>query len=111
MLRCRILLEGANSPTTPKADEILNEKGVYVAPDVVCNSGGVIVSYFEWVQNLQHLRWDEDDVNKRLQQIIKRGYADVAERCRKDQTSPRIAAYELGIQRVVAAARTRGYIP
>src|SRR4029079_19690745 len=62
-LRCKVLLEGANSPTTPKADEILSDKGVYIAPDVLCNAGGVIVSYFEWVQNLQHFRWDEDEVN------------------------------------------------
>jgi glutamate dehydrogenase (NAD(P)+) len=110
-LNCRILLEGANSPTTPKADEILNDKGVYIAPDVLCNAGGVIVSYFEWVQNLQHFRWDEDEVNQRLEKIIKRGYAEVAEKCKDDQTTPRIAAYELGIERVVEASRTRGYIP
>jgi len=110
-LNCRILLEGANSPTTPKADEILTDKGVYIAPDVVCNAGGVIVSYFEWVQNLQHFRWDEAEVNERLEKIIKRGFGDIAAKCRDDQTSPRIAAYELGIQRVVEASRIRGYIP
>src|SRR3954447_6898224 len=111
VLNCRIVLEGANSPTTPKADEILHDKGVYVAPDVLCNAGGVIVSYFEWVQNLQHFRWDEEEVNDRLEKIIKRGFAEVAEKCKADQTTPRIAAYELGIARVVEAAQTRGYIP
>ena len=110
-LNCKVLLEGANSPTTPKADEILNDKGVYIAPDVLCNAGGVIVSYFEWVQNLQHFRWDEDEVNQRLEKIIKRGFAEVAEKCKADKTTPRIAAYELGISRVVEASRTRGYIP
>jgi len=110
-LRCRIVLEGANSPTTPAADEILHDKGVYIAPDVVANAGGVIVSYFEWVQNLQHFRWDEDDVNQRLEKIIKRGYGEVAEKAESDGVSPRVAAYELGISRVVEAARTRGYIP
>jgi glutamate dehydrogenase (NAD(P)+) len=110
-LNCKILLEGANSPTTPKADAILSDKGVYIAPDVLCNAGGVIVSYFEWVQNLQHFLWDEDEVNGRLEKIIKRGFGEVAEKCRSDETTPRIAAYELGIQRVVDASRTRGYIP
>jgi glutamate dehydrogenase (NAD(P)+) len=110
-LNCRILLEGANSPTTPKADQILTDKGVYIAPDVVCNAGGVIVSYFEWVQNLQHFRWDEHEVNQRLEKIIKRGFREVAEKGKVDGTTPRVAAYELGIARVVDASRTRGYIP
>jgi glutamate dehydrogenase (NAD(P)+) len=110
-LNCKVLLEGANSPTTPKADEILNDKGVYIAPDVLCNAGGVIVSYFEWVQNLQHLRWEEAEVNDRLEQIIKRGFSEVAEKSKQDDVTPRVAAYELGIQRVVEASRTRGYIP
>jgi glutamate dehydrogenase (NAD(P)+) len=111
MLKCKVLLEGANSPTTPKADAILNDKGVYIAPDVLCNAGGVIVSYFEWVQNLQHFLWDENEVNGRLEKIIKRGFREVAHKCKADKTSPRVAAYELGIQRVVEASRTRGYIP
>jgi glutamate dehydrogenase (NAD(P)+) len=111
LLRCKVLLEGANSPTTPKADAILSDKGVYIAPDVLCNAGGVIVSYFEWVQNLQHFLWDEDEVNGRLEKIIKRGFGEIAKKCEDDETSPRIAAYELGIQRVVEASRTRGYIP
>jgi glutamate dehydrogenase (NAD(P)+) len=110
-LNCKVLLEGANSPTTPKADEILSDKGVYIAPDVLCNAGGVIVSYFEWVQNLQHFRWDEDEVNGRLEKIIKRGLREVSEKADADDTTPRIAAYELGIERVVEASRTRGYIP
>ena len=111
LLNCKVLLEGANSPTTPTADAILRDKGVYIVPDVLCNAGGVIVSYFEWVQNLQHFRWDEDEVNQRLEKIIKRGFAEVAGKCSQDGTTPRIAAYELGIQRVVEASRTRGYIP
>ena len=78
---------------------------------MLCNAGGVIVSYFEWVQNLQHFRWDEDEVNERLETIIKRGFREVAKKARADQTTPRVAAYELGIERVVDASRTRGYIP
>jgi glutamate dehydrogenase (NAD(P)+) len=111
LLNCKILLEGANSPTTPKADKILTDKGVYIAPDVVCNAGGVIVSYFEWVQNLQHFLWEEDEVNSKLEKIIKRGFAEIAQKAEADDTTPRIAAYELGISRVVEASRTRGYIP
>jgi len=110
LLNCRVLLEGANSPTTPKADSILSDKGVYIAPDVLCNAGGVIVSYFEWVQNLQHFLWDEAEVNGRLEKIIKRGFREVAQKCEDEDIPPRIAAYELGIERVVEASRTRGYI-
>ncbi len=111
LLRCRILLEGANSPTTPKADEILNENGVLVIPDVMANAGGVVVSYFEWVQNLQHFRWDEREVNDKLGTIMRRAYREVRARCEEDDSvPPRVAAYELGIERVVEAARTRGYI-
>jgi glutamate dehydrogenase (NAD(P)+) len=109
-LNCRVLLEAANSPTTPKADAILSDKGVYIAPDVLCNAGGVIVSYFEWVQNLQHLRWEEDEINERLAKTIKNGFREVARKSRADETTPRVAAYELGIERVVEASRTRGYI-
>jgi glutamate dehydrogenase (NAD(P)+) len=110
-LRCKVILEGANSPTTPEGDRILSDKGIYIAPDVLANAGGVIVSYFEWVQNLQHFRWDEDEVNQRLEKIIKRGFREVTDKCDADGTTPRVAAYELGIARVVEAARTRGYIP
>jgi glutamate dehydrogenase (NAD(P)+) len=111
LINCKVLLEGANSPTTPVADEMLRDKGIYILPDVLANAGGVIVSYFEWVQNLQHFRWEEDEVNQRLEKIIKRGAREVMGKCEQDGTSPRVAAYELGIERVVEAARTRGYIP
>jgi glutamate dehydrogenase (NAD(P)+) len=110
LLDCRILVEGANSPTTPAADEILEDKGVYVVPDVIANAGGVVVSYFEWVQNLQHFRWDERDVNERLAKIMSRAFNDVSSHAERGGTSLRVAAYELGIERVVEAATTRGYI-
>jgi glutamate dehydrogenase (NAD(P)+) len=109
-LNCRMLVEGANSPTTPAADEILQEKGVFVVPDVVANAGGVVVSYFEWVQNLQHFRWDEREVNDRLGRIMRRAFRDVTARATENDTSLRVAAYELGIERVLEAAVTRGYI-
>ncbi|MBA3422275.1 MAG: glutamate dehydrogenase [Thermoleophilaceae bacterium] len=109
-LNCRMMIEGANSPTTPKADEILEDKGVYVIPDVMANAGGVVVSYFEWVQNMQHLRWDEREVNDKLGGIMRRAYRSVAQRANDSDLSLRSAAYELGIERVVEASRTRGYI-
>ena len=110
-LNARVIVEGANSPTTPAADDILTGNDVYIAPDVLANAGGVIVSYFEWVQNLQHFRWDEDQVNERLSKIIRRAHNEVDEQAERCGVSPRVAAYELGIERVVEASRTRGYIP
>jgi glutamate dehydrogenase (NAD(P)+) len=109
-LNTRILVEGANSPTTPQADEILAGKGVHVVPDVIANAGGVVVSYFEWVQNLQHFRWDEREVNERLGTIMRRTYREVSARASEDEVPMRVAAYQTGIERVVDAARTRGYI-
>jgi len=109
-MRCRMIVEGANSPTTPRADKILNDKGIFIVPDVLANAGGVVVSYFEWVQNLQHFRWSEDEVNEKLGQIMRRAFGEVADRARENTTPMRPAAYELGIERVVEAASTRGYI-
>ncbi|MDQ4071523.1 MAG: glutamate dehydrogenase, partial [Actinomycetota bacterium] len=109
-LNCRMMIEGANSPTTPRADEILEDKGVHVIPDVMANAGGVVVSYFEWVQNLQHFRWDEREVNDKLSRVMRRAYRTTAQRADDWDLSLRSAAYELGIERVVEASRTRGYI-
>ncbi|MFL5820690.1 MAG: Glu/Leu/Phe/Val family dehydrogenase [Solirubrobacteraceae bacterium] len=108
-LACKMIIEGANSPTTPKADEILDDKGVYVVPDVMANAGGVVVSYFEWVQNLQHFRWDEREVNDKLGTVMRRAYRETLAR-KQDGVPLRLAAYELGIERVLEAARTRGYV-
>jgi len=110
LLGCRIVLEGANSPTTPQADGILTNKGIAVVPDVMANAGGVVVSYFEWVQNLQHFRWDEREVNDKLGVIMRRAHREVSARAERDGVAPRIAGYELGIERVVEAAQTRGYV-
>jgi glutamate dehydrogenase (NAD(P)+) len=109
-MRCRMMVEAANSPTTPRADGILNDKGVFIVPDVLANAGGVVVSYFEWVQNLQHFRWSEDEVNEKLGGIMRRAFREVSERAHENGTPMRPAAYELGIERVVEAASTRGYI-
>ena len=109
-MNCKVIVEGANSPTTPKADEILTDKGVFVIPDVMANAGGVVVSYFEWVQNLQHFRWEEDEVNDRLGKIMRKAYRAVHERSEQDGVPLRVAAYQLGIERVVESAKARGYI-
>jgi len=109
-INARMVVEGANSPTTPKADDILADKGVHVVPDVMANAGGVVVSYFEWVQNLQHFRWDEREVNDRLGRIMRKAFREASAKAREDGVSMRVAAYELGIERVVDAAATRGYI-
>ncbi|MDX6662898.1 MAG: glutamate dehydrogenase [Solirubrobacterales bacterium] len=109
-MRCRVIVEGANSPTTPAADEILEGKGVYIIPDVMANAGGVVGSYFEWVQNLQHFRWEERDYNDKLGNTMRRAYREVSGRAKEEKLSLRHAAYLVGIERVVEAARIRGYI-
>jgi glutamate dehydrogenase (NAD(P)+) len=109
-LSCRVLLEGANSPTTPAADDIVQSKGIFVIPDVLANAGGVVVSYFEWVQNMQHFRWEEREINDKLGNIMRRAFREVNSIAKERDLSLRIAAWELGIERVVAAARMRGYI-
>jgi glutamate dehydrogenase (NAD(P)+) len=109
-MRCKVVLEGANSPTTPAADEILTDKDVYVIPDLLANAGGVVVSYFEWVQNMQHFRWDEREINDKLGSIMRHAFREVSGVAKERDLSLRVAAYELGIERVVAAARLRGYI-
>jgi glutamate dehydrogenase (NAD(P)+) len=109
-MQCKVIVEGANSPTTPAADAILADKDVYVIPDVMANAGGVVVSYFEWVQNLQHFRWEEREVNDKLGTIMRRAYREVSARAREERIPLREAAYLLGIERVVEAARTRGYV-
>ncbi|MGZ5325441.1 MAG: Glu/Leu/Phe/Val family dehydrogenase [Solirubrobacterales bacterium] len=109
-INCRMLIEGANSPTTPAADEILHDKGVYVIPDVMANAGGVVCSYFEWVQNLQHFRWTEREVNDKLGTVMRRAYREVSGRAKEEKISLRHGSYLVGIERVVSASRTRGYV-
>ena len=109
-INTKMIIEGANSPTTPAADEILHEKGVHVIPDVMANAGGVVASYFEWVQNLQHFRWSEREVNDKLGGIMRKAYRDVSARAKEEKVALRDAAYLVGIERVVEASRTRGYV-
>jgi glutamate dehydrogenase (NAD(P)+) len=108
-VRARVVIEGANNPTTPAADEILRDSGVVVVPDILANAGGVVVSYFEWVQNLQHSSWEEHDINNKLGAKMRSAYRQVEERAAAQAVPMRLAAYELAIERVLEAARLRGY--
>ena len=109
-VQCRVMIEGANSPTTPAADAILHDKGIYVIPDVMANAGGVVVSYFEWVQNLQHFRWEEREVNDKLGTIMRRAFREVSTRAKEEGISLREAAFFVGLDRVVTASKMRGYV-
>jgi glutamate dehydrogenase (NAD(P)+) len=109
-INCRVLLEGANSPTTPGADDVLNDKGVLVIPDVMANAGGVVVSYFEWVQNMQHFRWEEREINDKLGNIMRRAFREVDAVSKEQGITLRHASYEVGIRRVLETAQLRGYI-
>jgi glutamate dehydrogenase (NAD(P)+) len=110
-VRARFVVEGANGPTTPEADSLLEEEGILVVPDILANSGGVIVSYFEWVQDLQFYFWDESEVNARLHKVITRAYAAVRALATEHRITMREAATLLGVGRVVEATRMRGFYP
>jgi glutamate dehydrogenase/leucine dehydrogenase len=106
-IKARIILEGANGPTTPEAEKILNRKGIIVVPDVLANAGGVTVSYFEWVQDLQSYFWTEEDVNSKMDIIMTRAFHNVVALMEKYRVPMRTAAYMLAIQRVVDAMQKR----
>jgi glutamate dehydrogenase (NAD(P)+) len=110
-VRARLIVEGANGPVTPAADEILEANGVLVVPDVLANAGGVVVSYFEWVQGLQEYFWKEDEVNARLNEIVTRAFDETWATMGERRTSMRLAAYGLAVQRVAEATITRGLYP
>jgi glutamate dehydrogenase (NAD(P)+) len=110
-IETKIIVEGANGPTTPEADEILNEKAIFIVPDILANAGGVTVSYFEWVQNLQELIWSEEEVLDRLTRIMQRSFKEVLEISLSKKIPMRTAALVLGIGRVAEATRLRGIYP
>ena len=110
-VRARIVCEGANGPVTPGADEILEDRGVLVLPDVLANAGGVVVSYFEWVQGLQEYFWKEEQVNARLNDIVTRAFRETWETRDRHGTSLRLAAYGVAVRRVAEATVTRGLYP
>ncbi|MEY5027333.1 MAG: Glutamate dehydrogenase [Verrucomicrobiota bacterium] len=111
-LQCRILAEGANGPTTPEADEILDQRPeIFVIPDILCNSGGVTVSYFEWVQGLQSFFWSESEVYDRLYRLMEPTFAKVLKFAKDRKVSHRVAALAIGIQKVAEAKKIRGLFP
>lgn len=113
LIKAKIIVEGANGPTDLEADDILYKQGIFVIPDILANAGGVSVSYFEWVQNIQELTWEESDINTRLKKIMDRSFADFIGIYEKNERkiTPRLAAYALGVGRVAEAAEARGLWP
>jgi len=107
-IQCRILAEGANGPTTPDADAILRENGIFLIPDILANAGGVVVSYFEWVQDLQNFFWNEVEVNSKLREILVKSFHEVLRMSEKQRVDMRLAALMIGIDRVTRAMLWRG---
>ena len=105
---CKVVVEGANEPTTPTADLILEERGIPVIPDFLANAGGVTVSYYEWAQNLQQYRWTHEQVNKELKATITKAYTSVRDLAKQKAVTFRTAAYAIALQRVAEAERLRG---
>ncbi|RJX35946.1 MAG: Glu/Leu/Phe/Val dehydrogenase [Desulfarculus sp.] len=110
-IKARIIAEGANGPTTPAADQMLHQAGVFMLPDILANAGGVTVSYFEWVQNLQNLLWSEEEIGQRLEGILQKAFAEVLAIAQDKKVDMRTAALTLGVSRVARALKLRGIYP
>lgn len=110
-IKCKLLVEGANGPTTPAADDILFERGVFVVPDILANAGGVTVSYFEWVQGLQEFFWTEEEINKKLERVMEHSFQAVLEKTLSHKVSMRMGGYMVAVQRVAEATQIRGIYP
>ena len=110
-VRARIIAEAANGPVNPDADPILRDRGVFVVPDILCNAGGVIVSYFEWAQNRAAIAWTLDEINERMRRQILSAAGDVWDRAAADGISQRLAAHAIAVERVAEATRLRGLYP
>ncbi len=110
-IKARIIVEAANGPLTPDADAILDEMGVVVVPDILANAGGVVVSYFEWVQDLQAFFWEEDEVNRKLEKAMRRSYEYVVQTAEQNKVNLRMGAYIIGVKRVAEATTIRGIYP
>ncbi len=110
-VKARLIIEAANGPTDPEADRILNDAGITVVPDILANAGGVTVSYFEWVQDLQRFFWAENEINDRLETIMKRSYREVAREASEQGTHLRMGAYLLAVENVARATESRGVYP
>lgn len=110
-MRAKIVVEAANGPTTVEGDRILEERGIVAVPDILANAGGVVVSYFEWVQNIQAVLWDEDRINKSLEDIMKRAFKEVWEKAHEKNTTLRMGAYMVALERLVVAKKLRGIFP
>ena len=109
-VKARIVMEGANHPVTPAADGILHDRGIVVVPDILANAGGVTASYFEWVQNIQQFRWDEEHVNTELRKVMANAWKNVHGRATVDGIPLRLAAFAIAVEKVEHADRLRGYI-
>jgi len=110
-VQAKMIVEGANGPTTREADEILGDRGIVVVPDILANAGGVVVSYFEWVQDLQYFFWEEEEVNRNLRRIMVRSFKEVWDFSREQGVSLRLGAYMLAVDRVAGVVQSRGIFP
>ena len=110
-IQAKLIVEAANGPTSSEADEILKKRGIQVVPDILANAGGVVVSYFEWVQNIQSVSWTEAEVNSKLKDIMDRAFASVWDITQEKQTTLRMGAYLIAVKRVVDAKKARGIWP